>query len=86
MIYLARNKDGMLGCYSAKPKKIGTVWNAGIIGFVGFVLNDDFKNIKWEDEEPTELDLKIVATEQIGNCEIKEIEKEINHNIPYPIK
>lgn len=55
MLYLARNKNGMLGCYSAKPKKIGTVWNAGIIGFVGFVLNDDFKNIKWEDEEPTEL-------------------------------
>ena len=86
MLYLARNKNGMLGCYSAKPKKIGTVWNAGIIGFVGFVLNDDFKNIKWEDEEPTELDLKIVATEQIGNCGIKEIEREINHHIPYPIK
>lgn len=87
MLYLARDKNGMLGCYSVKPTKGETKWKAGLIkNFVGFVYSDEYDNIKWEDEEPTEIDLKIIATEQIGNCEIKEIEREINHHIPYPIK
>lgn len=87
MLYLARDKNGMLGCYSVKPTKGETKWRAGLIkNFVGFVYSDEYDNIKWEDEEPTELDLKIIATEQISNCGIKEIEREINHHIPYPIK
>lgn len=56
MLYLARDKNGMLGCYSVKPTKGETKWEAGLIkNFVGFVYSDEYDNIKWEDEEPTEL-------------------------------
>lgn len=59
MLYLARDKNGMLGCYSVKPTKGETKWRAGLIkNFVGFVYSDEYDDIKWEDEEPTELDLK----------------------------
>lgn len=59
MLYLARDKSGLLGCYSAKPTKGQTKWLVeDIKNFVGFVYSDEFDNVKWEDEEPKELDLK----------------------------
>lgn len=55
MLYLARNKSGALGCYSIKPTKQEDHWYAGILGFVGYVFSDDYKNVKWSDKEPTPL-------------------------------
>lgn len=64
MLYLARDKSGMLGCYSVKPTKEGTQWRAGLLkNFVGFVYSDEYDNIKWEDEEPRELVLKPIKEE-----------------------
>ena len=64
MLYLARDKNGMLGCYSVKPTKGETKWLTGLIkNFVGFVYSDEYDNIKWEDEEPRELIFKSIKDE-----------------------
>lgn len=58
-MWIARDKSGMLGCYSVKPTKGERQWLAGPIkNFVGFVYSDEYDDIKWEDEEPRELILK----------------------------
>lgn len=80
MLYLARDKSGLLGCYSAKPTKGQTKWLVeDIKNFVGFVYSDKFDKVKWEDEEPKELDLKVVAMEQVANSELRELEINIEH-------
>lgn len=58
-MWIARDKNGMLGCYSVKPTKGATKWRVELIkNFVGFVYSDGYDDIKWEDEEPRELILK----------------------------
>ena len=43
MLYLARDKNGMLGCYSVKPTKGETKWRAGLIkNFVSFVYSEEY--------------------------------------------
>ena len=60
--YLARDEDGELFAYAVKPEKVGNIWTIFVgdcvsvkFGDCEFIRNDDFKEIKWEDEEPTKI-------------------------------
>lgn len=53
--WVARDKDGMLYLYLAKPRKSQSKWLPNILfDFVG-LSSESFPEVKWEDEEPTEL-------------------------------
>ena len=53
--WVARDKDGMLFLYLAKPRKYQRKWLPNI-GADYFEINRElFPEVKWEDEEPTEL-------------------------------
>lgn len=57
-MHLARNKDGHLFLYLNKVKKGRTMW--GIESNQRLLLStDDYPEVKWEDEEPTEVELII---------------------------
>ena len=56
--WLARDEDGDLCAYSAKPLKTDGQWNLKNLGdnCIGIDETDDtFSHIKWTDEEPTEV-------------------------------
>lgn len=54
-LYVARDKDESLYLYEYKPKKYNTVWCDGI-GFLEKLDSNLFPEVKWEDEEPTEVE------------------------------
>ena len=57
--WVARDKDGMLYLYTAKPKKRSYNWYAPKVGYVK--LDDSlFPEVKWSDEEPKEIRLSII--------------------------
>ena len=56
--WVARDYDGSLYMYSDKPKKKSYFWHAPQVGYM--LLDDSlFPEVKWEDEEPTEITLTV---------------------------
>lgn len=56
--WVARDEDGMLFMYTAKPKKKSFFWHAPEVGYVK--LDDNlFPEVQWTDEEPKEVKLSI---------------------------
>ena len=56
--WVARDEDGSLYMYSDKPKKRRYNWYAAQVGYMR--LDDSlFPEVKWEDEEPTEVTITI---------------------------
>ena len=56
--WVARDKDGMLYLYTAKPQKMSDSWYADKVGYVK--LDDSFfSEVQWYDEEPKEIKLSI---------------------------
>ena len=56
--WVARDDDGSLYMYTAKPKKTSNFWHAPKVGYVK--LDDSlFSEVKWEDEEPKGIELSI---------------------------
>lgn len=56
-LYVARDKNGSLYLYGNKPKKHSIIWTN--LGFVERLDSNLFPEVKWEDEEPTEVELTI---------------------------
>ena len=56
--WVARDKDGSLYMYTAKPQKMSDSWYADKFGYVK--LDDSlFPEVQWSDEEPKEIKLSI---------------------------
>ena len=56
--WVARDKDGMLYLYTAKPQKMSDSWYADKVGYVK--LDDSlFPEVQWSDEEPKGIELSI---------------------------
>ena len=56
--WVARDEDGMLYLYLAKPRKTSDYWNAPEFGYMK--LDDSlFPELQWSDEEPKEIRLSI---------------------------
>ena len=56
--WVARDKDGSLYMYTAKPKKRRDSWHAGGVGYVK--LDDSlFPEVQWSDGEPKGIKLSI---------------------------
>lgn len=61
-MWIARNKNGSLFVYRQKPKKKKNKWVPPYMGFAPTCLrinNSVFPEVKWEDDEPRELVLKV---------------------------
>ena len=62
-MWIARDKDGGLFFYKHKPVRVGEVWNPEPVAFDDYQELDHnmdegfFADVKWEDEEPTEIKL-----------------------------
>lgn len=56
-LYIARDKDESLYLYECKPEKHSTIWHSS--GFVEQLDTYWFPEVKWKDEEPTEVELVI---------------------------
>lgn len=57
IMWVARDEDGDLYLYNEKPYKSRHSWNCGDIDY--FTIEYLFPEVKWEDEEPTEVELII---------------------------
>ena len=56
--WVARDYDGSLYMYTAKPKKMRDNWYASKVGYVK--LDDSlFPEVQWSDEEPKKIELSI---------------------------
>lgn len=53
--WVARDKDGMLYLYLVKPRKSQSKWLPNIRSDYFGIDRECFPEVKWEDEEPTEL-------------------------------
>ena len=62
--FIARDKDNRLYGTSEKPKKYNTTWASS--GAYIAMFKSMFKFVKWEDEEPYNID------EILSNCEVIE--------------
>lgn len=63
-MYVARDKDGILGIYINKPVKAIDSWSPLTANEDYSVIKTDlFPEVKWEDEEPRELVLKPIKEE-----------------------
>lgn len=66
-LWIAREKEGILLLYDEKPEKVddtswglcGVTWREEDLDVI-FLPKDLFPEVKWEDDEPTEVELKIV--------------------------
>lgn len=56
-LYVARDKNGRLYLYKHKPKKYNIVWTNP--AFIEELDSNLFPEVRWEDEEPTEVELVI---------------------------
>ena len=60
--YIARDKGGNLFIYTdEKPHRVATFWAVGELGSSGKISNHLFPDVKWDDEEPTEVRIEIVG-------------------------
>lgn len=58
-MWLARDKCGSLFLYREKPNKTGIMWNNDFGELFLDEEDKEFPEVKWEDEEPTEVELII---------------------------
>ena len=66
-VWVARDKDGMLYLYTAKPQKMSDSWYADKVGYVK--LDDSFfSEVQWSDEEPKEIKLSIMEKSKIKSA------------------
>ena len=63
--WVARDKDGMLYLYTAKPKKMSYSWYAD-----GYLKLEDsfFSEVQWSDEEPKKIKLSIMEKSKIKSA------------------
>ena len=65
--WVARDDDGSLYMYTAKPKKKSYFWHAPKVGYV--ILDDSlFPEVQWSDEEPKEIKLSIMEKSKIKSA------------------
>ncbi len=57
-MWIARDKDGWLYLFENRPTKYENVWNEHD-GRKMYLQANLFPEVKWEDEEPTEVELVI---------------------------
>ena len=57
--WVARDENGMLYLYLAKPRKSKWVWMPNIRFEFIEISCESFPEVKWEDEEPTEVIITI---------------------------
>ena len=64
--FLARDSDGRLFLYSPNPPIKETIQWISLDGRSSIFTIDDglFPEVKWEDEEPTEINIEIVNKQQ----------------------
>ena len=61
--WMARDDDGSLYMYTAKPKKLSDYWHAAGVGYMK--LDDSlFPEVQWSDEEPKGIELSIHNKEE----------------------
>lgn len=59
-MWIARDKNGELWLHKTKPVKFLNIWcSVGDIELVSLVDKSIFSEVKWSDEEPRELVLKV---------------------------
>ena len=64
--WVARDDDGSLYMYTAKPKKLSDYWHAAGVGYMK--LDDSlFPEVQWSDEEPKGIELSIHNKEESKN-------------------
>ena len=58
-MWIARDLDGDLYLYDIKPEKGNIQWQipCNESGIIAMLDSESFPNVKWEDEEPTEVDI-----------------------------
>lgn len=62
--WVVRDKDGDLWLTDEKPDgKLETIWCIGLSDCLVKMPKELFPTVKWEDEEPTEIEIKIVKKE-----------------------
>ena len=61
--WVARDKNGMLYLYLAKPRKNQSKWLPNIRCDYIEISRESFPEVKWEDEEPTEVSITIKLDE-----------------------
>ena len=54
--WIARDKNGRLYLYLQKPQKLKTYWKSSSLEFEFSIYDDLFQFIKWEDENPYNID------------------------------
>ena len=65
--WVARDENGSLYMYTAKPKKLIDYWRAAKFGYMK--LNDSlFPEVQWSDEEPKEIKLSIMEKSKIKSA------------------
>jgi hypothetical protein len=60
-MWIARDKNGTLALYNVKPVKEEYQWNIPDCNRDVWIIDgnlEEFREVKWEDEEPKELVLK----------------------------
>ena len=57
--WVARDKDGTLYLYLAKPRRHQSKWVPNICADFAELSRESFPEVKWEDEEPTEVSITI---------------------------
>ena len=62
--WVARDENGMLYLYLAKPKKNKSKWYPNIRSDYFEIGRKFFPEVKWEDEEPTELTFTVKKKNQ----------------------
>ena len=69
--WIARDESGILCCYYNKPTKLKFEWldfsNMNYHILERSITNTNFPNIKWEDEEPTEVEITIKIKQNENN-------------------
>lgn len=68
-MWIARDKDNSLYLYNVKPAKSGDIWRMIGQSTYGQAMEIDynlFPNVKWEDEEPLEVEIipKVIQSEK----------------------
>ena len=65
--WVARDENGSLYMYTAKPKKMSDFWHAQGAGYMK--LDDSlFPEVQWSDEEPKKIKLSIMEKSKIKSA------------------
>ena len=70
--WVARDKDGMLYLYLAKPRKSQSKWLPNIRFDFVELSRESFPEVKWEDEEPTEVRITLKRNQHGKNYDNNE--------------